>query len=114
MTIECVSGGIDEGEEPLDAARRELQEEIGLKAADWRHLGTVDPFTSSLASPTQIYLARTLTPVEAAPEGTELIRRVKLPFAEALQMVFDNQITHAPSCVVILKAAAVLGHRFSF
>lgn len=104
-SIEVVSGGIDPGEDPLFCARRELQEELGFQAGDWLHLGTVDPFTSSLVSPTQLYLARGLQFVGTSPEGTEQIRHVTVPLDEAVRMVVEGEITHAPSCVLILKVA---------
>src|SRR5205809_4304107 len=47
-SIEVVSGGIDEDEPPLLAARRELREELGIEAAQWIDLGLVDPFTSAI------------------------------------------------------------------
>ena len=107
-SIEVVSGGIEAGEDPLATARRELREELGFEAGDWRHLGMVDPFTSSMVSPTQLYLARQLRFVGTSPEATEQIRCVTVPFADAEQMVMDGVITHAPSCVLILKVARLL------
>ena len=103
VTLEAVSGGIDEGEDALATARRELREELGIEARTWRDLGSVDPFTSNVVSPTQLFVASDLTFVKRAPEGTELIRSVKLDFDEALAMVLDGRISHAPTCVVILK-----------
>lgn len=103
-SLETVSGGIDEGESAEQAARRELQEELGLLAEELMPLGTVDPFTSSLYSPTGLFLARGLTQSEADPEGTELIQLVKIPLVSAVEKVISGEITHAPSCVLILKA----------
>jgi len=103
-TIEAVSGGRDEGESPLVAARRELQEELGLQAARWIDLGCVDPFTANVYSPTQLYLALDLEWGETQLEGTEQIQRYSIPFDQAVEMVLDGRITHAPTCVAILKA----------
>src|SRR5262249_29574719 len=60
-TIEAVSGGIEAGEDALTAARRELQEELGITAGEWIDLGTCDPLTSIVVSPTRLFLARGLT-----------------------------------------------------
>ncbi|MBD3674469.1 MAG: NUDIX hydrolase [Planctomycetaceae bacterium] len=102
-SLETVSGGIDGEESPEQAARRELQEELGLLAEELIPLGTVDPFTSSLYSPTKLFLARGLTETETNPDGTELIRRIQMPFAEAVEKVMSSEITHAPSGILILK-----------
>ena len=102
-TIELVSGGIDTAEDSLAAAKRELREELGIKAAEWIDLGRVDPFTANVFSPTQLYLARQLTFGVTAQEGTELIRCRSFPLQEVVQMVMEGGITHAPSCVAILK-----------
>ncbi len=45
-SLELISGGMEEGEEPLDTAKREIAEEAGLAATEWTYLGYVDPFTS--------------------------------------------------------------------
>jgi hypothetical protein len=52
-----------------------------------------------------LFLAEGLTFVEATPEGTEQIRRLRVPFGEAVEMVMRGEITHSGSCVVLLKAA---------
>jgi ADP-ribose pyrophosphatase len=103
VTLEAVSGGIDPEEDAAAAARRELLEELGIEAARWLDLGSVDPFTTNVVSPTRLFLARGLTFLASAPEGTEQIRCVKLPLPEAVAMVLDGRITHGPSCVAILK-----------
>ena len=108
-TIEAVSGGIEPDEEPLLTAKRELQEELGIGADDWTDLGVVDPFTASAVSPTRLYLARGLTFGDHAREGTEQIRCVKVTLTKAVEMVLGSEITHGPSCVLILKTALLLG-----
>jgi ADP-ribose pyrophosphatase len=102
LSLEGVSGGIEPGEEPLATAQRELQEELGLAAATWTAFGVVDPFTTIIDSPTRLFLAEGLRFVDQAPEGTEQIRRVKLSLAQAVGKVIDGQITHSPTCVLLL------------
>jgi ADP-ribose pyrophosphatase len=106
-TVEAVSGGIDIGEDAPTCARRELREELGIEAADWVDLGSVDPFTTNVVSPTRLYLARKLTHGASSPEGTEHIRRLHVPFSAALAMVMDGRISHGPTCVVLLKTAVM-------
>ncbi|HEX9424268.1 MAG TPA: NUDIX hydrolase [Pyrinomonadaceae bacterium] len=107
-SIEVVSGGIDEDEPPHVAARRELREELGIEAAQWINLGLVDPFTSVIHSPATLFLARKLSLVRPEPEGAELIKVLKLELREAVQMVLKSEITHGPSCIVILKTYLLL------
>ena len=104
-SLEVASGAVDEGEEPMDAAQRELREELGIEAEDWTDLGRMDLDTSIVRAPAQLFLARTLSFNEKDQEGTEVMRPVKTSLAEAVQLVMDSEITHSPSCVLILKAA---------
>ena len=107
-SLEVVSGAIDKNEKPLDAAKRELEEELGIKAENWIELGTVNPFTTVLKSPAYLFLARKLSFVKTNPEGTENIKLVKIKFEKAIKMVMESKITHGPSCVLILKAKEFL------
>jgi ADP-ribose pyrophosphatase len=112
ITIEGVSGGIESGETPLETARRELREELGIVAGKWTELGVVDPFTANVVSPTALFLAQELTFVQTAHEGTELIRCVRVLLEEALRMLSDGKITHAPTCVLLLRTCLSLDRRF--
>jgi len=76
----------------------------------WIDLGLVDPFTSAIRSPATLFLARKLSLVEPEPEGTELIKVLKVDVGEAVRMVMESDITHGPSCVLILKTYFLL-HR---
>lgn len=104
-TIEGVSGGIEVAETPLVAAKRELEEELGLRAASWTHLARIDPFTAAIRSTVDLYVARDLTECPESPEGTELIQRVTLPLADAVERVRTSEISHAPTCVALLRLA---------
>lgn len=103
VTFEAVSGGIEEGENPLETAKRELKEELGITAENWREMGTVDPFTASILSPAKMYLATNLTFGTQSLDGTETICLRKMPLKEAARQVIDSEITHGPTSVLILK-----------
>ena len=60
-SIEAVSGGIEQGEDPDRTAMRELEEELGLIADTLQFVTTVDPFTTIVVSPTRIYFATGLS-----------------------------------------------------
>jgi 8-oxo-dGTP pyrophosphatase MutT (NUDIX family) len=102
-SIESVSGGVEAGELPSSAARRELREELGIEAAQWTDLGSIDPFTSLVHSPATLFLARNLSFVDPDCDDTEIIQLVKMKLSEAVRMVMESEITHGPSCVLILK-----------
>ena len=102
-SIEVVSGAVEGDELPLSAARRELREELGIEATEWIDLGSVDPLTSIIHSPATLFLARKLSFLDPDCDSTEIIQMVKVKLSQAVRMVMESEITHGPSCVLILK-----------
>lgn len=103
--IEAVAGAVD-GESPLEAAKREAKEELGIEAEEWIDLGQIESNTSITDSTSSLFIARRLRLGKPETEGTEEIEPVKLKFDEALQKVHDGEITHGETCILLLKAAA--------
>src|SRR3970282_973926 len=73
---EIPAGKIDPGETPLQAARRELREECGYEAREWRRLTTIHPCIGYSDERIELYLARGLTHVGHAPDDGELLEGV--------------------------------------
>ena len=107
-SIELMSGGLDFSESPLEGAKRELKEQLGLEATSWVDLGYVDPFTTVIKSPNYMFLALGVKEGESCPEEGERIKAIKVPIQKAIDMVMRSEITHSASCVCILKTANYL------
>lgn len=104
---ETIGGAVDEGETPLQAAKRELREETGLEANRWTCLGNADLGTAFLRCKIWFYIAEDLKQGRAQPDQSELLTVWKLPLAEAVDMVWTGKITHLPSITLILKVKEV-------
>lgn len=99
-------GGVEPGEAPEAAARRELAEETGLRAAVWERLGALHPFPSVTGARIHLFLARELTPGPSAREEAEqLMTESRVPLAEAVALVRGGAITEGGSVAAILLAA---------
>ena len=93
------------GETPLEGARRELLEETGVEAADWRELARVHLSNSVSDELAVLFLATGLSHGIATPEGTEALEVRWLPFDEVLAMTLDGRITDAMTVVAIERLA---------
>lgn len=84
-------GRIDDGEDPLDAAKRELKEESGYASNDWQLWKTYNPYRKSLWT-LYCYIARDCKKV-AEPEldGGEKIENELITFEELLQLSDDER-----------------------
>jgi len=103
-SLELVSGGIDQDEIPLAAAKRELGEELGLIAENWISLGVINPFTTVIDSPNHMFIATKLRPVQRRPDAFEELQIRTIPLETAQQMAFDGKIAHAASVICLLKS----------
>ena len=94
----------------LESAKRELKEETGLTAKRWTQILRVHLSNSVSDEEGFIFLAEELTEGVKEPEDTEADMKVlNLPFAEALRMVLQGEITDSLSVMGILKVGRMLG-----
>lgn len=101
---ELPAGKLDAGEPPLQTARRELEEEAGLRAARWESLGNVFSSPGIFTEVVHLYLARDLHRIELNHEEHELIEVHWLPFEHAVEQAQAGQIADAKTVVGLLRA----------
>ncbi len=102
---EIPEGGCPEGEEWLDAAKRELREETGLLASKWTLISKIHTSNSVCNEVGYIFLAEGLSQSDAEPEETEDLQVRKVSFADVVSWVMENKITDSLSVAGILKVA---------
>ncbi|MDZ4071314.1 MAG: NUDIX hydrolase [Sediminibacterium sp.] len=100
---EIPEGGAPVGTDPLESAKRELKEETGIAATNWKHLLTMHLSNSVSDELAIVYLATGLKEGEAAPEDTEDLHTRQVPLEEAWQMVENGIITDSMSVAAITK-----------
>jgi 8-oxo-dGTP pyrophosphatase MutT (NUDIX family) len=91
--LEIPAGKLDvEGESPLDCAKRELVEEVGLEAAQWRELKPIYTSPGFTNEQCHLFTATDLTRVEAQPSEGERIEVVEVPLDDldsTIEACFD-------------------------
>ena len=107
-TWEIPEGGCPQGELPLNAAKRELEEECGLQAHDWQQLMTLHLSNSVTDEFCVVFVARNLFAGQQALEASEDIEVKKLPLLEAIEMVKRGDITDGISVAALLRLALAL------
>jgi ADP-ribose pyrophosphatase len=105
---EVPAGTFNEGEEPIECAKRELAEETGLVGARYTSLGVVHG-AAFLTGRAHMFLAESITEVERQPETYEQDMEVlRLPFGDALEAALSGQIVHSGSVTALSRAAHAL------
>ena len=93
--FEFPAGKIDPGEEPLACARRELLEETGYQAGEWRYITTIYPCIGYSDEQLLYYLATDLSFRGEQPDDDEFLEIFRLPLEKALGQVRSGEICEA-------------------
>ncbi|KAA9150451.1 NUDIX hydrolase [Amycolatopsis acidicola] len=110
---ELPAGLLDEiGEEPVEAAKRELVEEAGLTASSWETLVDVAASPGFTDEVVRVFLARGLSEVDRTDLGhddeeADLVVH-KVPLAEAVRMALAGELVNGATVGGVLAAHAVL------
>jgi ADP-ribose pyrophosphatase len=101
---EMPAGKIDEGEKPLDAAKRELAEETGYQAKKWRKLASYYPSPGFVEEKMTLFLAKELTAGNATPMEDERIETRWFKRKEVHQMIRDGKIEDGKTIIGYYRA----------
>ena len=100
---ELPEGGVPRSETPLDGAKRELREETGLVAAEWRHILTLQLSNASTDEVALGFLATGFTLTGKEPDATEALTTVRAPFSEVLSAATRGRIQDAITVAMLLR-----------
>lgn len=108
--IEIPAGVLEENEEPIKAAKRELEEETGYRSEKWTYLGKTVESSAKLTNYMYIYLAEDCEKVSNQKlDYGEDIEVIKVEFDKAVEMIMNNEIICNSSIGAILKVAKIKG-----
>lgn len=104
-TWEIPEGGGPKHEPPLEAARRELREEAGLEAAEWRLVLDGLELSNSITDEVAFgFLALDLTPVPLDPDETEVLTLRRVPYRQALDLALAGVLKDVLTVAMLLRA----------
>jgi len=110
VCIEIPGGMVDEGEEPLVAAQRELVEETGYTSREWRPLGVVAPNPAIQNNRLHSFLALDAEAThDMQLDGNEVLALDVLPLAEVHELLRTGRIDHALVVAAFAHLALQLG-----
>jgi ADP-ribose pyrophosphatase len=105
---ELPAGRIDEGEDALTAAQRELAEETGYTAREWKQVLFYYPSPGFMDETHALFLARDIQKGKARPEEDEFITPRWVPISQAIDWVMSGKIPDAKTIAGVLWMARKL------
>lgn len=106
---EIPAGKLEYGEDPSEAAVRELREETGAVAGSFQSLGELYPSPGYCGEIIRMYLARELSFGDTDPDEDEFLGLERVPFSQLVEQVLSGEIKDAKTIAAVLKAKLLLG-----
>ena len=105
---ELPAGKLEPDEAPLETAKRELLEETGYAAAEWRELGRLHPCIGYSDEQIDFFMARKLEFKGARPDEGEFLETLRVPLADSVEWVRRGRITDTKTIIGLFWAEKLL------
>ncbi|MEU7827316.1 NUDIX hydrolase [Catellatospora sp. NPDC049133] len=106
---ELPGGLIDQGEEPVVTAAREIEEETGYRPRSLEHLVTFEPMIGMVNCPHHVYLGRGAERIGEPTETTEMERMQWVSLADVPELIRAGQVSNSGTLVALLHVLALSG-----
>jgi ADP-ribose pyrophosphatase len=107
--LEAPAGTLDDGERPDDGAARELEEELGVTAGRLEKLSEFFVSPGFCEEKMWVFLATELAEGRQRLDDDENLEIVRLPIADALEMITSGEIQDAKTIIALMLAAPRVG-----
>lgn len=108
ILLEIPAGKLERGEDPYEAAMRELKEETGASCEKLVSLGELYPTPGYCDEIIRLYLARDLSWGDMHLDDDEFLTVGRVPFQEMVDRILAGEIRDAKTCAAVLKAKLLL------
>ena len=108
VVTELPAGKLEEGEQPEEAIRREVKEEIGAECSGWRDMGKLYPTPGYCNEVIHLYACRIDSIGEQSPDEDECLEVEYIHIDKAVEMVLAGQLPDSKTQVLVLKTAELL------
>lgn len=106
--LEIPAGTLEEGEDPMICATRELKEETGYHALQWEPLGFFYTTPGFCTEKIHLYIARQLTPGTAQPDADELVQTELVPWDQLIEQIHRGEILDGKTIIGLLRVHQIL------